>query len=224
MKKVNDIAVEYAISIRALHYYDEIGLLVPMRKNGIRLYSPENETTLKLILLYKESGLSLIDIRNLIKNNDFTLIQSKRNDLIQKRDRINDMINYLDQLTIIKHHPSSLEEIKNPFGVTIRQLAGDESTNRAYNSLDVLESYSLKLKDIFDRFHKFKLDPNQLQDVIKDYYDYFRFDLHMDISPLDFKNVIKKGLDSSDFLNKQDTWIMMTAIESFVDNLDTLSE
>jgi DNA-binding transcriptional MerR regulator len=217
-KKVNDIAVEYAISIRTLHYYDEIGLLIPMRKNGIRFYSSENEVTLKLILLYKESGLSLVDIQHLIKNNDFTSIQSKRNDLIQKRDRINEMINYLDQLTIIKHHPSSLEEIRNPFGITIRQLAGDENTNRAYNSPEMLESYSSKLRGIFDRFHMFKEDPIKLQSVIKDYFDYFRSDLHMDITLVDFKNLIKKGFDSSNFLNAQDILIMMTAIESFIEN------
>jgi len=218
MKKVNDVAVDHAVSIRTLHYYDQIGLLVPMRKNGIRFYSAEDEVTLKLILLYKESGLSLFDIRQLIKNNDFSLIQSKRNDLIQKRDRINEMINYLDQLTLIKQHPSSLQEIENPFGITMRQLAGDENTNRAYDSPELLESYSSKLSSIFDRFHQFKDDPAKLQDVIKDYYDYFRCDLHMDITLMEFKDLIKKGLGSSDFLNAQDSLVMMNAIETFTEN------
>lgn len=222
MKKVKDIAVNYSISIRTLHYYDDIGLLVPMRKNGIRFYSPENEVTLKLILLYKECGLSLFDIQQIIKKIDFTLVQSKRNDLIQKRDRINVMINYLDQLSVIKYHPSSLQDIENPFGITMRQLAGDENTNRAYNSLDLLENYSSKLKDIFDRFHKFKKDPKKLQGVIKEYYGYFRFDLHMDITLIEFKNLIMKGLDSSDFLNFQDASIMVSAIDTYIENSSTM--
>jgi len=217
MKKVNQIARDYAVSIRTLHYYDEIGLLVPTRRHGVRLYSSQDESTLKLILLYKESGLSLNDIRHLILNNDFTSFQAKRNDLIQKRDRINEMINYLDQLILMKHHPRSLEEIKNPFGVAMRQLVGDENTNRAYDAPETLSSYTSKLNGIFDRFQLVKEDSIKLMDVIKDYFDYFRLDLHMNITLIDFKNLVNNGLDSSDFLDSKDKSILMGAIESFIE-------
>lgn len=217
MKKVNEISREYTVSIRTLHYYDEIGLLVPTRQNGVRLYSSADESVLKLILLYKESGLSLADIQQLILNNDFSSIQAKRNDLIQKRDRINEMIIYLDQLTLIKHHPLSLDELKNPFGIAMRHLVGDEHTNRAFDSPEMLDLYTSKLTSIFDRFQMYKNDPIKLQEVIKDYYDYFRVDLHMGITLLDFKALIKEGMDSSDFLSSHDKSILMKGIESFIE-------
>jgi DNA-binding transcriptional MerR regulator len=53
------------ISVRTLHYYDEIGLLVPEEttESGYRLYSDENLETLQQILFFKELGFPLKKLR-----------------------------------------------------------------------------------------------------------------------------------------------------------------
>ncbi|MGB7594643.1 MAG: MerR family transcriptional regulator [Erysipelotrichaceae bacterium] len=215
MKKISEVSKEFRISVRTLHYYDNIGLLVPEKRNQIRLYSTEDENALRIILFYKESGLSLTEIKNLLASNDFSMMNQRRDELIAKRNRINEMIMYIDQISALKRHPSSIEEITNPFGASIRQLAGDEQTNKVYQSLYNMESYSQKLSDIFAKFQLVKEDKNELQRLMLSYYAYFVEDLHLSISPSSFMETVKQGLKTSNFLNHEDTEIFCKALEEF---------
>ena len=65
IKKLADLA---GVSTRTLRYYDEIDLLKPKRTNeaGYRIYGPEEVDTLQQILFYRELGVSLNDIKNII--------------------------------------------------------------------------------------------------------------------------------------------------------------
>ena len=48
------------VSIKTLHHYDKIGLLVPVKsENGYRTYSQEDLERLQVILYYKYLGFSL---------------------------------------------------------------------------------------------------------------------------------------------------------------------
>lgn len=215
MKKVSEISKEFNVSIRTLHYYDNFGLLVPGKKNGVRFYSVEDENKLKIILFYRECDLSLVEIKTLIDKSDFKLLEQKRDELISKRNRINEMIMFVDEISALKRHPSSIEEITNPFGVIIRHIVGDEQTNSVYKSLDKMEAYPKKLEAIFDRFQKSKDDAAELQKIISDYYSYFTVDLHMDIIPLKFAEIVKNGLETSNYLDKEDSLIFTQALDEF---------
>lgn len=56
------------VTVRTLHHYDEIGLLVPSHRgsNGYRLYSKADLERLQQILIFKELGFSLEAIVSLI--------------------------------------------------------------------------------------------------------------------------------------------------------------
>ena len=56
MKTVKEISEITGISIRTLHYYDEIGLLLPTKKSdaGYRLYDQKALETLPQILFFRE--------------------------------------------------------------------------------------------------------------------------------------------------------------------------
>lgn len=64
--KVGELAVATGLTVRTLHHYDEIGLLVPSERTGSghRLYSGADVTTLYRIAALRDLGLSLDDIRN----------------------------------------------------------------------------------------------------------------------------------------------------------------
>lgn len=66
---IKEVMRIFNISKRTLHYYDEIGLLVPKKnlQNQYRYYSQENINALQRILFYKEIGLSIKEIQ-LMKN------------------------------------------------------------------------------------------------------------------------------------------------------------
>ncbi|MEW8995050.1 MerR family transcriptional regulator [Clostridium sp.] len=70
---VNKVAKLLGISIRTLHYYDEIGLLKSdnVTESGHRLYSDKNIITLKEILLFKELGIDLKSIKKILESPDY---------------------------------------------------------------------------------------------------------------------------------------------------------
>ena len=61
---VKHVAKASGISVRALHHYDEIGLLKPeIGPNGYRYYGQQELLRLQRILFYRELGVALDEIR-----------------------------------------------------------------------------------------------------------------------------------------------------------------
>ena len=216
MKKISIISNEYSISIRTLHYYDSIGLLIPYRKNGIRLYSTEDEARLKMILIYKETGLSLEEIIEILSTNNFEILHKRREYLINKRNKINEMITYIDGIELLKRHPQSTYELENPFNTPIRQIIGDEHLNENYSKYASNNSYKNKLELLIQQFHESKHNKTNLQNFILNYYEYMNNDLHLNLSKRQFKDIIEQGLTKSNYFNESDTLIFSDAIEEFV--------
>ena len=75
--KIGELAKQTGLSIRTLHYYDEIGLLCPSHRNDIghRLYSDEDIIRLQQILSLRQLGFTLKEIRECLENPDFSLSQ-----------------------------------------------------------------------------------------------------------------------------------------------------
>lgn len=68
MYLIKQAAALSGVSVRTLHHYDRIGLLVPRKgENGYRYYTEEDLETLQSILFYKYLGFSLNDTRNLLE-------------------------------------------------------------------------------------------------------------------------------------------------------------
>ena len=70
MRTVKEISVLTGISVRALHYYDEIGLLKPTKKSeaGYRLYDDKALETLQQILFFREFDIPLKEIKAVMDN------------------------------------------------------------------------------------------------------------------------------------------------------------
>ncbi|MFK3724405.1 MerR family DNA-binding transcriptional regulator [Pseudomonas monteilii] len=63
---ISDLSRELDITIRAIRFYEEQGLLSPTRRGQERIYSPRDKVTLKLILRGKRIGFSIAECRELI--------------------------------------------------------------------------------------------------------------------------------------------------------------
>lgn len=63
---ITELAREFAVTHRAIRYYEDQGLLSPDRVGSARVYSKRDRTRLKLMLRGKRLGLSLAEIRELI--------------------------------------------------------------------------------------------------------------------------------------------------------------
>lgn len=84
------------VSVRTLHHYDQIGLLVPARRgNGYRSYSPNDVARLQQILLYRDMGLELGDIAQLLDSPNYdaaTTLRSHLAALHARRDQLDTLI------------------------------------------------------------------------------------------------------------------------------------
>lgn len=73
VKKLSEIS---GVTVRALHHYDEIGLLKPAYhgENGYRYYEEEELLKLQQILFYRELGIELKKIQKILAKGDFNKI------------------------------------------------------------------------------------------------------------------------------------------------------
>ncbi|MDF1654457.1 MAG: MerR family transcriptional regulator [Coxiellaceae bacterium] len=99
---VNKLAKLSGVTVRTLHYYDEIGLLKPayVGDNKYRYYGEEQLLLLQQILFYRELGFPLADIQQIVAKKDFDMIealQSHRQTLAGDLDRIEDLVKTIDK-------------------------------------------------------------------------------------------------------------------------------
>lgn len=103
MRTVKEISDLTGISVRTLHYYDEIGLLKPTEKSeaGYRLYDDKALETLQQILFFREFDLSLKEIKAVMENPALDrnrILKMQRNMLAAKKERMERLIAGIDNI------------------------------------------------------------------------------------------------------------------------------
>src|SRR6266566_57065 len=78
---ISDLAREFALTTRAIRFYEDEGLLAPRRSGRSRIYGERERVRIKLILRGKRLGLSLSEIRELLDLYDAT--RSERPQLVK---------------------------------------------------------------------------------------------------------------------------------------------
>ena len=64
---IGDLCAEFALSHRAIRFYEDRGLLAPQRIGGNRIYGARDRARLQLILRGKRLGFALADIKELLE-------------------------------------------------------------------------------------------------------------------------------------------------------------
>src|SRR6516164_39886 len=75
--KVGELARRTGLTIRTLHYYDEIGLLKPSlhTEAGHRLYAAEDIARLQQVISLRQLGFSLEEVRNCLDRPGFSPLE-----------------------------------------------------------------------------------------------------------------------------------------------------
>ncbi len=123
MKTVKEISDATGISVRTLHYYDEIGLLKPTEKSdaGYRLYDERALETLQQILFFREFDLPLKEIKAVLdapSRNRSEVLHMQRRMLQAKKERLERLMASIDEILkgegtmdFTVFHPSELETL-----------------------------------------------------------------------------------------------------------------
>lgn len=153
------------VSARTLRYYDEIGLLKPARTNsaGYRLYGPAEVDRLQQILFYRELGLSLERIKEIITAPSFdraAALRGHRRQLLARKEQLDLLIKNVDKslaalegrMTMTDQEKFEgfkrelIEENEQKFGAEARAKYGDAAVDRSNEMLMGMT------KEQYDRF------------------------------------------------------------------------
>lgn len=144
--KVSDVAKLTGITIRTLHYYDEIGLLKPSEVTGAgyRVYNDSDLEVLQQILLLRELDFSLEDIREIMRKpayNKKDALQKQRVLLLQERNRLDGLISLVDKMlkgeqdmSFQQFDTTKIEETKQKYAAEAKQRWGNTAAYAGYES------------------------------------------------------------------------------------------
>ena len=137
--QVKEVAELSGLSIRALHHYDAIGLLTPSMRSaaGYRLYDDDDLLRLQQIVIGRELGLSLEDIRRSLDDPRF----DRRRALLEQRAELERRA---------RHTAAMLRSIDAALVALDETVAAEE------------EGTKVDMKKIFDGF-----DPDKYADEAK---------------------------------------------------------
>jgi DNA-binding transcriptional MerR regulator len=151
---VQKLARIAGISARTLRYYDEIGILKPARINssGYRIYGQSEVDRLQQILFYRELGVSLGSIKDIITAPSFDGAQALREhheQLLEKRAQLDLLITNVEKTIALGEgrikmmDKEKFEGFKQKlvadnearYGKEIREKYGDETVNKSYQKV-----------------------------------------------------------------------------------------
>ena len=131
--QIKEFAEQIGVSVRTLHYYDEIGLLKPSEvdaQNGYRFYDERSLERMQEILFYRELDFSLKTIAQILSSPDYDKQQAltrQRKLLLAKKERLERLIDALDSMEKgegFMKTDNEYEDLKNKYAEEVRQRWG----------------------------------------------------------------------------------------------------
>ena len=138
------------ISTRTLRYYDEIELLMPARINssGYRIYGQAEVDRLQQILFYRELGIPLEQIKDIMSSPSFdgtSALRDHRERLLDKRRQLDLLIANVEQTIASKEgrltmsnkqkfegfKQKLIDDNEKKYGKEIREKYGDDQVNKS---------------------------------------------------------------------------------------------
>jgi DNA-binding transcriptional MerR regulator len=119
---ITELAKEYGISLRAIRFYEDKGLLAPRRINGGRAYTRRDRVRLGLILRGKAVGMSLAEIEHILslygergeghaRQLDYLVarIDAAIAELSERRRNIEEMVAELGEVRVVLQHTLAIK-------------------------------------------------------------------------------------------------------------------
>ena len=132
--QIKEFAELTGVSVRTLHYYDEIGLLKPSEvdaQNGYRFYDEKTLERMQEILFYRELDFSLKTIAEILSSPDYNKHQAlsrQRKLLLSKKERLEQLIAAIDSVEkgegFMKTN-NDYEALKNKYAEEVKQRWGN---------------------------------------------------------------------------------------------------
>ncbi|BDH60570.1 MerR family transcriptional regulator [Lysinibacillus sp. PLM2] len=124
MKTIQEVAKLFNVSTRTLRYYEEVGLLTPIRSHSNqRTFSKKEIAKLKLIFRGKKYGFSLDEIKEMVLlfDLDRTGIQQLERTVEYGEQKMKEIDEKIAELTVMK---KELMELHRTFTEKLAKIKG----------------------------------------------------------------------------------------------------
>lgn len=154
---VQKLAKLAGVSTRTLRYYDEIGILKPARINssGYRIYGQSEVDKLQQILFYRELGVSLENIKDIVTSPSFdgaAALREHHAKLLEKRDQLDLLIanvektieaaegrvKMTDKEKFEGFKQKMIDDNEKKYGKEIREKYGDDKINNSNKKIKAM--------------------------------------------------------------------------------------
>lgn len=202
---IRELSRMAGVSARTLRYYDEIGLLAPLHTSGAgyRFYGKKQVELLQQILFYRERGLELQQIRNILYDSEFDTLSALEEHLfeLQKKQKATERL---------------IENVNR----TIASMKGDYEMKdyerfEEFKKNSVLKNEKLYGGEIRKRYGDTEVDASnrQMLNMTQEEYERFR-QLEREIKER-LETTVKSGISEKDeeayqIVKLHKEWIMMT--------------
>jgi DNA-binding transcriptional MerR regulator len=113
---IGELAREFDLTTRAIRFYEDVGLLTPLRQGRQRVYGARDRTRLKLTLRGKRLGLSLQEIKQLV-------------DMYESPSDTAPQLHAF--LAVLAEHRALLERQREDIDITLAEIGQHEARCRA---------------------------------------------------------------------------------------------
>ena len=180
--KISEVAKLSGITVRTLHYYDEIELLKPSETTeaGYRMYSSEDLERLQQILFFRELDFPLNEIKEIMLNPNYDkneALNKHKEFLIEKRKRIDGLITLIDK-TIKGDNNMSFKEFDNSKIEENKRKYAEEVKNR-WGNTDAYKEYEKKTGS-YDK-NSWNTINEEMAEILKEFADNRDKDVNSDI-------------------------------------------
>lgn len=150
--KIGELASRTNVSVRTLHYYDEIGLLKPSQQtaNGYRLYGAEDAVRLQQIRSLCQLGLPLKKIQVMLAHPSHSPVQVLRAHASQLRARVEAERRLCKRLEEMAGRLESVEEVSLADLLTTLEETNNVTDFKKYYTPEQLESLAKRRDELGD--------------------------------------------------------------------------
>lgn len=174
---INKLAKLAGITTRTLRYYDEIGLLPPCRvsSNGYRVYGQKEVDLLQQILFYRELGVQLDEIKNIMLSENYdglVALQRHLSALKTKKEQIELLIVNVEKTIAASKGEIKMSDKEKFEGFKQKMIEGNEQQygkeiRKKYGDEVMDDSNSKMLKLTADQYEKIQKLSSRINESLK---------------------------------------------------------
>jgi len=116
MYTIGDLSREFGVTLRTLRFYEDKGLLNPKRQGMTRLYNRRDRARLKLVLMGKKVGFSLVEIKEMLDLYDLKDGQETQLKVALEK--------FQNQIDVLKQQKQDIEQAIDELSRTMDVVSG----------------------------------------------------------------------------------------------------